>query len=167
MSPEAKILAGTIGAAHGIKGEVKFGVKLDDPTIIQKEGVLYAKEGTPFYVESFRQTAKALLVRFKSTPDRDAAEALRGTELYLDAAALPPLAKNEFYYKDLVGLAVVDHTNNTIGRVIGVFYSGAQHILTLQVGGREVLVPFIEDTIGEVTKTRLALKEPAQAFINL
>lgn len=167
QSLEDKILAGVIGAPHGLKGEVKFSVRLDNPELIHKEGVLYTREGTPFSISQHRKTAKGLVLGFDNTPDREAAEALRGTELYLNTAALPPLEEGAFYYKDLVGLAVKDHSNASVGCVMSVFYSGAQHILVIQDGGHETLIPFVDDTIAKITDTTLHLTKHAQLFFDI
>lgn len=169
MSAEEKILAGVIGAAHGIKGEVKVGVKLEDPEIIQKEGVLYTKEGTPFFVENLRHTAKGVLVKFKNAPDRNTAESLKGVELYLQVASLPPLKENEAYYKDLIGLGVLAPDGSKAGTVTEVFYSGAQDVLVIFDRGHEVLIPYTNDTVGEVNiaENNLSLKEDALLFYDL
>lgn len=163
------LLAAVVGAAHGIKGEVKLGLKLDNPDIIQKKGVLFTKDRTPFFVSDWRETGKGLLVRFKNTPNRNAAEALRGTELYIEKSALPPLAEDEFYYSDLAGLEVQTHEGKKIGRVVEVFYSGAQHVLVVLSPAGEALIPFLDETVGEVSlkENVLHLKEGAQPFLEL
>ena len=168
-APEGEmVLAGVVGAAHGIRGEVRFHAKLENTNLIQQQGVLFTKDKTPFFIAVWRQTAKGVLVGFKHTPDRNAAEQLRGLALYLDGAALPPLAEDEFYYKDLTGLMAKDHQKQNVGLVLEVFYSGAQHILVIQhQSGQEVLVPFMEDTVADVSDTVLQLKQEAELFFDV
>ena len=162
------VFAGTIGAAHGIKGEVRFASDLENLECIKKEGVLFTKNKAPFFINAWRQTAKDVFIRFENTPDRTAAEALRGTELYLDACALPSLKPGEFYYKDIIGLVAINHLGEKVGRVASVFYSGAQHILVIQqAAGKEALIPFLDDMVGEVGEDALLLKEGAQMFFEL
>lgn len=169
MSNQETILAAVVGAAHGIKGEVKVGVKLQGAEIIQKKGVLYTKEGTPFFVEKCRQTAKGLVIKFKNTSDRNGAEALKGTQLFLDKSDLPPLEENEVYYSDLMGLTVLRPDGQKAGKVSDVFYSGAQDVLVVFTSGGDVLIPYTNDMVGEVSMEngQLHLKEPALDFFNL
>ena len=168
-TPEGElVLAGVVGAAHGIKGEVRFHPKLENTDLIEKEGVLFTSDKTPFLIALWRQTAKGVLVGFKHTPDRNAAEKLRGVALYLDGAVLPPLAQDEFYYKDLTGLMVKDHQNQDVGLILEVFYSGAQHILVIQhKSGQEVLVPFMEDTVADVSDSVVQLTQEADMFLDV
>ena len=159
------LLAGVVGAAHGIKGEVHFRLNLENPDIIQNEGVLFAKDKTPFFIALWRETEKGVLVAFKNVKDRNGAQALRGQELYLDAAALPPLAPDEFYYKDLIGLTAYDHRNQHVGRIAEVFFSGAQHILVIRASsGQEFLVPFLDETVHNVCENHLKLTQDADMF---
>ena len=168
-NPEGElVLAGVVGSAHGIKGEVRFHPKLENTDLIEKEGVLFTSDKTPFFIALWRQTAKGVVVGFKNTPDRNAAEKLRGVALYLDGTVLPPLEQDEFYYKDLTGLTVQDHQKKDVGRVLEVFYSGAQHILVIQhTSGQEVLIPFMEATIEDVSDTVLQLKQEADMFLDV
>jgi 16S rRNA processing protein RimM len=106
----------TIGAAHGIKGELRVKTFTGDPLALGSYGSLYDRAGRAFEVLSVRPQGNVVVVRFKGVDDRSAAEALTGTDLFVDRSALPAdLADDEFYHADLVGLAVHDGNGNTIG----------------------------------------------------
>ena len=90
-----------------------------------------------------------VVVRFKGVGDRSAAEALTGTELFVDRAVLPTeLADEEFYHTDLVGLSVVDTEGIAIGAVAAVLNFGAGDILEISGPGlKGVLVPFTKAAV--------------------
>ena len=93
-----------------------------------------------------------VVVRFKGVNDRNAAEALTGTELFVDRSALPDEGEqDEFYHADLVGLKVRDDTGAEIGRVTAVQNFGGGDLLEVALSGRhEVLVPFSAAAVPEV-----------------
>ena len=100
-----------IGAAHGIKGELRVKTFTGDPLALADYGPLYARDGRAFEIADIRPANEVVVVRFKGVDDRNAAEALTGTELFVDRSALPEdMDEDEFYHADLVGLAVRDET---------------------------------------------------------
>jgi 16S rRNA processing protein RimM len=90
----------------------------------------------------------AVLARIEGVTDRDQAEALKGTRLYVDRAALPALYEAETYYHaDLIGLAAEDREGRSLGRVVAVENFGAGDLLEIAEGpggqgGKSLLVPF-------------------------
>src|SRR5690606_17059102 len=89
---------------------------------------------------------------------RDAAEALRGRELWIDREQLPELADDEFYLADLVGLDVErEHEDATehIGRITGVTSNGMQDLLCIRLRGREWLLPAIAPFIVDIDDRRV------------
>jgi 16S rRNA processing protein RimM len=75
--------------------------------------------------------------------DRDAAEALRGTEVWVPRSALPPPVDGEYYWVDLEGLRVVNTQGVDFGVVSHLFSTGANDVLVAR-GDRERMIPFIE-----------------------
>ena len=107
--PENPVLMAVIGAAHGIKGELRVKTFTGDPLALGGYGPLFAKDGRRFEILDIRPQGTVVVARFKGVGDRSAAEALTGTELFVDRAALAAdLDDEEFYHADLVGLSVVD-----------------------------------------------------------
>jgi len=106
-----------IGAAHGIKGEVRVKTYTGDPLDLASYGLLYDKAGHEYEILSIRPSKTVVVVRFAGVDDRNAAEALNGTELYVDHAQLPQdLDEDEFYYTDLIGLDVRDAEGTAYGK---------------------------------------------------
>lgn len=150
--PKNPVQLATIGAAHGIKGELRVKAFTVDPAALGRYGRLYDRAGRGFEVLSVRPQGNVAVVRFKGVEDRTAAEALNGTDLFVDRSALPAdLAEDEFYHADLVGLAVHDGSGNTIGRVSGVQNYGGGDILAVTLSsGKEALVPFTAAAVPQV-----------------
>ena len=90
-----------------------------------------------------REHSGRLLVRLEGVASRDAADALRGSLFIVDTAELPPIEDpDEFYDHQLVGLDVV-REGATVGVIDRLEHLPAQDLLVVQVGDREVLVPFV------------------------
>ena len=134
--PQNPVLMAVIGAAHGIKGELRVKTFTDDPLALGGYGSLFAKDGRRFDILDIRPQGTVVVVRFKGVGDRSAAEALTGTELFVDRAALAAdLDDEEFYHADLVGLSVVDEQGAQIGKVAAVHNFGAGDILEISGPG--------------------------------
>lgn len=133
-----------IGAAHGIKGEVRVKTFTGDPLDLGSYGLLYDAAGKSYEILSIRPGKTVVVVRFADVEDRNAAEALNGTELYVDHAQLPQnLDDDEFYYTDLIGLDVRDADGGAYGKVSSVFNFGGGDLLEIKESGKKpVLIPF-------------------------
>jgi 16S rRNA processing protein RimM len=151
-APKKPVQMATIGAAHGIKGELRVKPFTGDPLALGNYGPLYDRAGRTFEVLSVRPQGNVVVVRFQGVDDRSAAEALNGTDLFVDRSALPAdLADDEFYHADLVGLAVHDDHGNIIGRVRAVQNFGGGDILDITLNsGKEALVPFTAAAVPQV-----------------
>ena len=141
-----------IGAAHGIKGELRVKTFTGDPQALADYGTLYASDGRAFEIAAIRPAKEVVVVRFKGVNDRNAAEALTGTELFVDRSALPEdMDEGEFYHADLIGLSVKDEAGATVGQVSAVQNFGGGDILEIQYAGRKgVLIPFTKAAVPEV-----------------
>lgn len=150
--PENPIQMAIIGAAHGVRGELRVKTFTGDPLALGDYGSLFSKDGRAFEVLDIRPANTVVVVRFKGVNDRSAAEALTGTELFVDRSALPDDGEaGEFYHADLVGLTVKDEAGASIGKVTAVLNFGGGDILEITHAGRKgVLVPFTEAAAPEI-----------------
>lgn len=82
--------------------------------------------------------------------NREAAASLRGTEVGVEAAALPAPGAGEYYWQDLVGLQAVTACGQPLGQVARLFPTPAHDVLVLADGERERLVPFAKRTVLDV-----------------
>lgn len=142
----------TIGAAQGIKGEVRLKTFTGDPLAIADYGTLYARDGRTFEIADIRLHKDMAVVRLEGVNDRSAAEALTGTELFVDRSTLPDdLDDEEFYHADLIGMDAVDLDGNPIGKVIAVQNFGGGDIVEIKRGGKStVLIPFTKASVPSI-----------------
>ena len=150
---ENPVRMATIGAAHGVRGEVRVKTFTGDPMALGDYGPLHDDEGRTYTVATLRPAKTVLVVRFREIASREAAEAAAGRALYIERAALPDeLDDDEFYHADLIGLAVRDETGATIGRVAAMQNFGGGDIVEIALAGqRTVMVPFTLAAIPEIS----------------
>ncbi len=148
----ADILLGAVFGAHGLKGEVKVKTFTETPDRLGAYGPLHDSAGRSFTVAALRVTdASSAVVRFDGVDGRDAAEALKGTELFVARGALPDTEAEEFYHADLVGLRAEDEEGRLLGHVRGIHNFGAGDVLDIEKpDGSEALLPFTREFVPTV-----------------
>lgn len=152
-TPGTLVLMGTIGAAQGLRGEVRVKSYTEDPLAIGQYGTLYDGDGNPYEVLDVRAQKNMAVMRFRGINDRTAAEKLNGTDLYVDRDSLDDeeLDEDEFFYADLEGLDARDAAGKSWGTVTAIFDFGAGDILELtEKGKRAQLIPFTEASVLEI-----------------
>jgi 16S rRNA processing protein RimM len=150
------ICVGVITGAHGIRGHVRIKSFTAEPGDVAGYGVLYDPRGR----SSLRLTVTGcsgaqLIARIAGVDDRNAAEALKGHELFVPRSALPPPDDDEFYHADLVGmraeLAEGEHQRETVGMVAAVHDFGGGDVIEVETErGVTIMVPFTRDVVPEV-----------------
>jgi 16S rRNA processing protein RimM len=100
--------------------------------------------------QSVLQHGASLVARLEGCVERDAALALKGSEIAVRREALPQNANDEFYWVDLVGLKVVNAKDEELGVVAGLFENGAHAVMRVAAGETERLLPFIEQVVRRV-----------------
>lgn len=165
MADEPYINLAVIGAAHGIKGEVRVKTYTSDPLAIGDYGPLQTHDGREFRVASVRPAKDVVIVRFKGVETRNEAEALNGTELLVRRDKLPPPEDDEFYHVDLIGLSVETETGEPVGKIAAVLDFGAGEMLEVKARGEKpVLIPFTRAAVPVVDiKAGLVRVEPIAA----
>ena len=127
----------TIVAAHGIKGEVKLKSFTAVAKAFASYGPLVTKDGRSFEIKNVRSQKDDFLCVLNNVADRNAAEALRGTELFVTREKLPKLNEGEIYLSDVQAKQAVADGKN-LGRIIGFQNFGAGELMELEGG---MLVP--------------------------
>ena len=137
MSDRPVVLAAIIGA-HGVTGEVRLKLFTDD---LKRYPTLNAGSRV-FTLKSIRPGPNGAVARIAEVTDRNAAEALRGTELTVPRSTLPPLAEGEYYHADLLGQDAVSTEGEALGRIVAVENFGAGDLIEIErENGRRFLVP--------------------------
>jgi 16S rRNA processing protein RimM len=153
---ERRIALAAVAGAHGVKGEVRLKLFSDSVASLSTHKELYVG-GAKRRLLTVRDGGKTAVARFEGIGDRASAEALRGSLVEIDRAALPPLEEDEYYHADLIGLSAVDRSGNAVGTVIAVENYGASDLLEIeQESGRTSLIPF-KDGIADLENGRIVL----------
>ncbi|WP_242106817.1 ribosome maturation factor RimM [Luteimonas aquatica] len=141
------ILMGKIHGAFGVRGELKLESFTEPQRAIfrYQPWTLRDAQGRERALADARgrETAKGLVATFPGVEDRDTAEALRGTEVWVPRSALPPPKPGEYYWVDLEGLRVVNSEGADFGTVSHLFSTGVNDVLVAR-GERERMIPFVE-----------------------
>lgn len=150
-APDNRILMGKIGAAHGIKGEVRITTFTEDPEAIASYGPLETdRPGLTVTIENARLNKTVLVARVKGVRDRNAAELLNGVSLFVDRDRLPaPDDEDDFYHADLIGLDARLDTGVSIGEVSALLNFGAGDLLEVRDprSGDTFLYPFTKTVV--------------------
>ena len=141
-----------IGAAHGLRGGVHLRSFTEDPQAFATYGPLETEDRSRrLEIESVRPTKDGFTVRFHGLTKREAAEALRNVNLYVDRDALPAAEDGEFYHADLIGLRAVTSSGEALGEVIAIHNFGAGDIVELRLmNGDAAMLAFDEATVPQV-----------------
>ena len=147
-----RICVAQIGAAHGIRGEVRLRSFTGDPMAIASYGPLESEDGTRrFTIETLRPAKDHFVARLAGIGDRNAAEQLTNLRLYVARDRLPPAGDGEFYHADLIGLAAVTPDGVTLGTVTAIHNFGAGDVIEIKpASGEALLVPFTDATVPEI-----------------
>ncbi|TWI04783.1 16S rRNA processing protein RimM [Luteimonas cucumeris] len=140
-----RVLLGRIVGAFGVRGEVKLDSFTEPKAAIfrYQPWTLRDAQGRERALDGARgrDTPKGVVAKMPEVSDRDAAEALRGTEVWVARSALPPPKPGEYYWIDLEGLRVVNTEGVEFGRVSHLFSTGVNDVVVVQ-GDRERMIPF-------------------------
>jgi 16S rRNA processing protein RimM len=153
MAGGARVCLGQIGAAHGVRGEVRLRSFTSDPAAIADYGPLETEDGRVLEIEALRPAKDHFVARLSGVRDRDAAGALTNAMLYVPRERLPQTQDpDEFYHADLIGLVAVDRAGKTLGTVVAIHNFGAGDLIEVkpQTGGNTELVPFDLTHVPEV-----------------
>ncbi|MBV1875428.1 MAG: ribosome maturation factor RimM [Cycloclasticus sp.] len=148
---------GNISGVFGIKGWLKVYTNTD-----KKENILSYQ---PWYIErnkvrkevklkAGKPHGKTIIVQLEGVDDRNEAELWVGADIYMKSDQLPELAKDEYYWSDLIGLKVVSIDGDDFGIIDHLLETGANDVIVVK-GDRERLIPYVT---GQVVKS-VDLKE--------
>jgi len=169
--PSERVRVAKIGAAHGVRGEVRLFAYTEDPLALRSYGELEDESGTRrFRIVSLRPAKDHLIARIEGIGDRNEAASLTHLELYVPRARLPQQkAAGTFYQADLVGLSVETKEGEKLGEVVGVRNFGAGDLLEIKLaqGGKTALLPFIDPYVPLIdVKGGRIVADPPQGLFN-
>lgn len=167
------LVVGHINKPHGTKGEVVVWPLTDHPEGVYAPGVVLRAGGPraqepdpdmpPLRVETVRPFRKGFLVRFAGTEDRNDAEGLRDRYLLQSLDQLEPLADDEVFYHQLLGMKVETVDGTSVGTVREVYDLQPSDMLEVRTPTGSVLIPYVRHVVVEVHRDegRLVIDPPA------
>lgn len=162
INPEELLLIGSLVGAFGVRGQVKLKAITDQPDhIIRHIRTIYlgtsSKRAAQHPPQPHQMVAATLhkpgllVLTLKGVATRDAAELLRGAEVFIHERDAAPLEKDEFFFHQLYHLRVETTDGETIGEVREVLETGVHEVLVVARSGQpDALIPFIHQVVKQV-----------------
>ncbi|MDH3233702.1 MAG: ribosome maturation factor RimM [Alphaproteobacteria bacterium] len=152
QSGQARVCLGAVAGAHGVRGALRVKSFTAEPDDIAAYGPVTDEAGSrEFTLRIVGKSRGDLVIKVDGINDRNAAEALKGTQFYIARAALPEPEADEFYHADLIGLSALDEDGRTLGAVRAVHDHGAGTLIEIRsTEGAELLVPFTKAAVPSV-----------------
>jgi 16S rRNA processing protein RimM len=148
------VVVGRIGRPHGVRGEVTVEVRTDDPELRFVPGAVLRTdpaERGPITIAGVHWHSGTLLLRLEGVDSREAAEAVRNTELLVDVADLPEIEDPDSYYDhQLVGLTVRMPDGTELGEVTVIRHEAQDLLVVRRPEGGELLIPFVSAIVPTV-----------------
>jgi len=145
---------GRVAGAQGILGWVKLKTYTEFADSLADFPVWWlGDEKQPWReitVEKFAVQSKGLIAKFPGCNDRTAAEKYKGLLVAVPRSSLPQQSDDEYYWADLIGLAVINLAGTSLGTVDNLMDTGANQVLCVRGKSGEILIPFIASVIRQV-----------------
>ncbi|MEM7618159.1 MAG: ribosome maturation factor RimM [Pseudomonadota bacterium] len=160
LTPE-RICVAKIATAHGVRGLVKLRVFVDNLDLLQNTLYTSEKDDSSLTLKLKNATAKHWLAEIEGVNDRNAAEELRGTNLYISKSDMPELEDGEMYVSDMIGLPVFDEQDNEIGKVLALDNFGAGDLLDIKpIGEDSFYLPYTDETVIDKSSEKIIVRIP-------
>ena len=157
------VVIGRIGRPHGTDGEISIDYfNLEDLPFFSHYRMIFLQgdEGNPqpYRPLTVRPHKRAILAHLEGIHTREEAEQLRGNMVLVDRAELPPLAEDEYYWYEIMGMRVVTEGGKQLGEVAEIFPTGSNDVYVVREGTKELLIPAIKEVI-------IAIDREAQTIV--
>lgn len=137
------ICIGKFAGAHGVKGVIKVLSYCEDAHLLEKS--------SEFRMKIHGQQGKHILVEVEGITDREAAQELKGREIFIERSSLPEPGEEEYYLEDLKGMDARDTEGSPCGKIVSVQDFGASPLLEIRpTSGETYFIPFTKEFVPEV-----------------
>jgi 16S rRNA processing protein RimM len=149
---------GRIVRSHGLEGRVKVLSYLETPDVLYDLSGLYVgrsvREAVLFPLVAVQAGTGCFFLQLLGIGDRDAAERLRGSSVWMPSEKMLKLPEGEYYWREIIGLQVITEEDQTLGRIEAVFPTGSNDVYVCRGAGQEILLPAIGDVVRRIDKDR-------------
>lgn len=166
MSKPDLVVIAAVAGAHGVRGDAKLKA-FGDPAALSRYGPLLDEAGEVVLTPKGCKPGGGgfVVARLAESFTREQVEALKGTRLHVPRSALPEPAEDEFYYADLLGLAVEDLDGAPLGKVKSVQDFGAGDLLEIEGPEGVWFLPFTKAAVPHVDlKAGKLIADPPEAI---
>lgn len=148
---EKQLQVGVIASTHGIRGEVKVFPTTDDANRFKQLKKVYldtGRESFPLEIQNVKFFKQYAILKFKGIDNINDIEKYRGKSLMIDREDAAPLAADEYYIADMLGMDVYTEDGSLFGSLKDVMETGANDVYIIDSREHgEVLVPAIKECI--------------------
>ncbi len=161
MQKEDCYFLGKITRKHGLQGNVILKLDTDLPEMYNKiDSVFLEINGllVPFFIERQQwQKSDSKIIFFKNSSEALVEQTI-GKDVYLPLSTLPKLTGKKFYYHEVIGFEIREEDGKSCGNIESVNDQTAQHYFTLNLAGKQIIIPIIKDWILELNREEKFLK---------
>ncbi|MDN3576809.1 ribosome maturation factor RimM [Chitinimonas viridis] len=159
--PADLVPMGFVAGAFGIRGWVKVVSDTEyADSLFDYDTWWLGRNGNwrAYRVEEGNRQPKNLSAKLEGVTDRDVAHGFKGMTVAIPRSAMPPADEGEYYWADLIGLAVVNLQGESLGKVDNLLSTGANDVLVVKDGQAERLIPFVGPVIDSVDQVAGVIK---------
>ncbi|AWL12356.1 Ribosome maturation factor RimM [Saliniradius amylolyticus] len=155
-SASETIVVGKVGAPYGVKGWVKIIAYTDEMNGIFDYSpwlVGSGEKSQEYQIEQWRKHNKGIVAKLEGVDGRDAADRLKNLDIRIRPEQLPELEDGAFYWRELVGMRVINQNGYDLGKVQDLFETGSNDVLVVKAnindafGRKERMIPYLEEQV--------------------
>lgn len=157
MKTDELYKAGFVMRTHGLKGEVTISLDADAPAEWESLESVFLEIKTqriPYFVEAISVRHNQAFVKFEDVNTPEAAQALKGSSIYLPKASRPKLSRGDFYHDEVLDFEVIDEELGLLGTVQHIEQAGQNRFVVLSHKTKEVMIPVNGPFIKSINKTK-------------
>ncbi len=170
MASQKLLVLGRVLGAWGLRGAVKVQSFVDPPALVPpgQSVILRGRHGeSEAFVEQIRPHKHLLVASFRGIENREAAEAMRGTEICIPRGEAPPLPDASYYHYDILGLAVQSENGEELGEIVDIWPSHAHDWYVVRRHGGEWLLPAVRAFVLRVDLARrVMIVRPIEGLVD-
>ena len=153
LMPNFKI--GVITKPQGVKGEIRVFPTTDEPEGFKRlvgANIMVGENLHSYRLTDARLAKGMVYVKIEGVNDRNAAKRFAGEDIYVTEAQVSPLAKDEYFERDLIGMEVMAEDGNILGQLTKIIYSPANDVYVIKPPeGESFMIPAIKDVVKHVS----------------
>jgi len=162
MTEEALFPIGRVIKLHGVRGKIKIAYFGGDVSPFQHYPRIFIKDGTgrphPYEVLEATPQPRRLILRLKEIETPEEAQALVGKEIFIRKELLPALPEGEYYWFEILGMAVETEEGRRLGTIKEILPTGAHDVYVVEGKAKEIFLPAVEGVIRGVDRGRKVMK---------